>query len=389
RAPDAAPAPLAEPPEQAAARCYPAISDASGPRFVPADPAAAKTVAVAREAWIDAPGAIAAAALAAAQAGARVLVLRNTVAGALAVQRAIEDAAPDPALLFAVGGVVAPHHGRFAAPDRRLLDAEVERRFGKQAARDGRGCVLVGTQTLEMSLDIDADLMLTDLCPMDVLLQRLGRLHRHRDVVRPAGFEAARATVLVPEARDLLPFLARHGGGRTRHGLGRVYENVLSIEATWRQLEQRAALTVPDDNRALVEAATHPDTLRALATGLGEVWDAHLRHVTGARSAERGQAGSAALRWDREPPSDTAFPFDERLPTRLGGDDRRFRLEPAAVSPFGQALDEIVVPGWMARDVPVECECLAVKPGETPYFVAKDGAVQYTYGRLGLERPGA
>ena len=55
--------------------------------------------------------------------------------------------------------------------------------------------MLVGTQTLEQSLDIDADLLVTDLAPVDVLLQRIGRLHRH-DRKRPPGFEAAQAIVL-------------------------------------------------------------------------------------------------------------------------------------------------------------------------------------------------
>ena len=49
--------------------------------------------------------------------------------------------------------------------------------------------VIIGTQTLEQSLDIDADLILTDVCPADVLLQRLGRLHRHLRDNRPAVFE--------------------------------------------------------------------------------------------------------------------------------------------------------------------------------------------------------
>ena len=54
----------------------------------------------------------------------------------------------------------------------------MEALLGKDNRPSG-GCVAVGTQTLEQSLDIDADLLITDLCPADVLLQRIGRLHRH------------------------------------------------------------------------------------------------------------------------------------------------------------------------------------------------------------------
>ena len=68
----------------------------------------------------------------------------------------------------------------------------------------------IGTQTLEQSLDIDADFLITDLSPVDVLLQRIGRLHRH-DLPRPEGFAEPRCLVLLPEiglpaqSRDQLP----------------------------------------------------------------------------------------------------------------------------------------------------------------------------------------
>jgi CRISPR-associated endonuclease/helicase Cas3 len=384
-APSARPAipPLAE----AAAAPYPAISDRSGLRGVE-DEGRARQVATRLEAWIDAAETIAAAALDAARRGARVLVVRNTVAGVLAVQRALEAAAaPDDAVLFRANGVVAPHHSRFAAPDRRLLDAAVEASFGKWAERTG-GCVLVGSQTLEQSLDIDADLLLTDLCPMDVLLQRLGRLHRH-ERVRPAGFEDAKAIILVPPKRDLSPFLPGWSRGRPRHGLGgTVYPNLLAVEATWRLLEERSLLRLPADNRGLVEHATHPEALGTIAAALGADWQKLRQDLLGIESAQLQQAGSVALRWEEDLLS-MAFPhrLDERIGTRLGTNDRRLRLEPPSASPFGSTLDEVVVPGWMARGLGEKMETAQVEEA-VDGLLLRAGEAVFRYGRLGLERVG-
>lgn len=139
-------------------------------------------------------------------AGARVLVIRNTVASCVETRRILATLLPS-ARVFTVGSnnIGAPHHGRFAAADRVLLDEAVEREFGKE--RPSGGLVLVATQTVEQSLDIDADVLITDLCPMDVLLQRIGRLHRHlRDgspgnlPSRPPGYEHAVCVVICPKA---------------------------------------------------------------------------------------------------------------------------------------------------------------------------------------------
>jgi CRISPR-associated endonuclease/helicase Cas3 len=64
------------------------------------------------------------------------------------------------------------HHSRFGPEDRRLLDTTVQQQIGRHRPTV---LIVVGTQTLEQSLDLDADLLLTDLCPIDVLLQRIGR----------------------------------------------------------------------------------------------------------------------------------------------------------------------------------------------------------------------
>ena len=179
-------------------------------------------------------------------------MLRNTVNGAVEVQKAIEAlAGPDSSLLFRAEGVATLHHGRFAREDRRLLDKWVEEVIGK--TRPEGGLVLAGTQTLEQSLDIDADFLITDLCPADVLLQRIGRLHRHtkdgRGVPRhrPSEFEAPHCVVLTPEG-GLAPFLGRHRpGGKSRHGLGgTVYQDLTILEATRRLVTGQPVWCIPE-----------------------------------------------------------------------------------------------------------------------------------------------
>lgn len=61
----------------------------------------------------------------------------------------------------------------------------LERMGKKSNDTDRNRFILIGTQVLEQSLDYDADILITQLCPMDLLLQRIGRLHRHnRDDIK-------------------------------------------------------------------------------------------------------------------------------------------------------------------------------------------------------------
>lgn len=172
---------------------YPAVWTSQGILPIAPDPSGAKEVnlqAMAR--WSGRDAALLAAK--AATQGARVLVIRNTVVRAQETFAACQLLASD--FLLSVHGIPTLHHSRFAAEDRDLLDRAVEHAIGKDSLMGGR--IVIGTQTLEQSLDLCADLLITDLCPMDVLLQRIGRLHRHHRT-RPEGFDSARVMVLCPQ----------------------------------------------------------------------------------------------------------------------------------------------------------------------------------------------
>lgn len=93
-------------------------------------------------------------------------------------------------------------HARLLMADRSEREAELLRLLGKQSTPEQRnGLIVVGTQILEQSLDIDFDFLITQLCPMDLLLQRLGRLHRHTRR-RPDGMDKAVCAVLDQDNPD-------------------------------------------------------------------------------------------------------------------------------------------------------------------------------------------
>ncbi|MFV0921396.1 CRISPR-associated helicase Cas3' [Sphingomonas parapaucimobilis] len=326
---------------EAEALPYPALSGiGSSPRPAMASGAVQKHVRIETAGLIADPDAIARCAVAAAQGGAAVLVVRNSVAGAVAVAQAVAALAPD--LAFRVEGVATLHHGRFAATDRRLLDRAVEDAFGKRRSAGSR--ILVGTQTLEQSLDIDADFLITDLAPMDVLLQRIGRLHRHARDDRGA-FGQARVLVLRPEERDLTPWLdARR---RERHGLGNVYPNLLHLEATLRLLEERPDIAIPRDNRLLVERALHPHALAVIQQEGGAAWINHGNTLAGGVVADGNRASAVALDLSRRF-DELVFPDDMTdVTTRLGARDLLLDLDAPLSGPFGQETTRIALPGWM------------------------------------------
>lgn len=325
---------------------YPLISWREGQRechVAPSPSGRTKIVHVAAEPLIAHTDIIAERALDAARQGARVLVIRNTVDQVTALQQAIEAVAPDAPTLM-VNGIRTPHHGRFAAEDRRLLDIAIEQALGRGAAA---GRIICASQTAEQSLDIDADFLISDLCPIDVLLQRIGRLHRHQRDDRPPAFSRTQCLVLLPERLVPSGGLLRFGLGSSPDG-GGVYPDITGLEAVRRLIGDGAIWAIPEDNRHLVEAGTDPDMLDQLAAELGPDWATARGAIIGALLAG-GQAGKMGLIRRHEPFTGTnedCFPTEEKIMTRMGADRIEVPFALGTIGPFGETITRISVPGY-------------------------------------------
>lgn len=341
-----------------------------------------KRVSIETSATIDDAGAVARMAAGHVRAGAKVLVIRNTVKECVAVQRQLEGMLPPENILRTSSGVCVPHHGRFAAEDRREIDRAIEAAFGKGSERTP--IVAVGTQTIEQSLDIDADIIITDICPIDVLLQRLGRLHRHDGILRPLGYEVPRVIVLKP-THDLEDFAAKAG-----HGIGkeRAYERVAHVILTLQEIERRGYVTIPDDNRDLVEACTHHERVEGLLAARSALKKAEETAV-GADLARMttAQMNMRPRNWRYGDKVDAA---PSGVSSRLGDPGIRVNFLGEIVSPIGNAISGISIPTFLCRsseglvDIP---KGLVHNTNEEIGFHV--GAERYSYGRHGLEKMNA
>ena len=372
---------------------YPAVSmsDGGDDNLIPAgENDQAKTVSVEASPTMHDFNDTARRALTAARAGTKVLVVRNTVDHAVKTQQVLEELAEagDAGLLFAVEGVPTLHHGRFAACDRAVLDKRIEEVLGK--CRQPGGRVVVGTQTLEQSLDIDADLLITDLCPVDVLLQRIGRLHRHKDNKQPRDYAKPKCIVLTPPDDDLAPLLT---DGQRANGLGPkgyVYEDLRILKATRRLVSEHPEWHIPEMNRYLVERATHPEVLNAITEEMGDDWKEHTLNTEGGEIADRQHARGHTVKRDKsffEDNRDVLFVSDEeRIRTRLGDDRIDIALDPPQPSPFdaSKKIDKLAV---SVRWLPDEDVTESVTPSPTDgSFTFAVGDRRFVYDRMGLRR---
>lgn len=282
----------------------------------------------------DVPTALAEA-VAAAQAGAAVLVIRNTVDEAVATADEIRAIAPVPVHLF---------HARFAMSDRQRIEADVLARWGKEGRTElPRNAILVATQIVEQSLDIDFDLAITDLAPVDLLIQRAGRVWRHL-ARRPAAdrpVAGPRMIVVSPTATpdDQAGWLA---GALPKTGF--IYRDPRILWRTARALQATGRLRI----RTTLDQANDPASGRRLVENVYEeaepptpaAIDAAAIDAEGKAQGDRARGGQVLLKLDDGYTARGAWSNEPEVATRLDVDTRTMRLArrtPAGIVPWAHS----------------------------------------------------
>ncbi|WP_153294454.1 CRISPR-associated helicase Cas3' [gamma proteobacterium SS-5] len=251
------------------------------------------------------------------EAGQCIAWVRNTVGDAIEAFETLLKRLPAERLdLF---------HARFALSDRLAIEDRVLETFGKASTGNGRkGRVLIATQVIEQSLDLDFDQMVSDLAPIDLLIQRAGRLRRHcrsldgDPVEGPDQRGESCLHLLAPDPNDNPD---EKWYARLFPNGAYVYPNHARLWLTANLLEDKQALAIPEELRMAVEAVYSDDADADLPTELLEnYWEAD-----GEARAQASLAQANTIDFEqgyRYPGSD--WWEDTHTPTRLG--DRTITL---------------------------------------------------------------
>lgn len=208
-------------------------------------------------------------------------------------------------------------HARYPFGERARREADALRRYGKHRERRAPS-ILVATQVIEQSLDLDFDLMITELAPVDLVLQRAGRLHRHNRTRPPRLAEKTLALIEPPGHREELLSVHRS-----------VYEESVLLRS-WLALKDIRAVRIPEDMENLIEAVYGPEEPRHCPEGfLPALKQAEARREQSDAEIEKkarvvlipSPAGSDVLdQWNRQLDEDDPDVHESlRALTRLSG----------------------------------------------------------------------
>lgn len=184
--------------------------------------------------------------------GGCALVVRNTVDRVLQAAEVLRERFGE--------GAVTVAHSRFLDLDRARNDDRLVTGFGPTGSRPTGPHVVVASQVAEASLDIDFDILVTDLAPVDLVLQRLGRLHRHQrglgQADRPPRLRVPRCLVTGVDWEATPP--APVNGSVSVYGRHTLLRSLAVLLPYWKA----RPVVLPDDISTLVQTA-YADRLRA------------------------------------------------------------------------------------------------------------------------------
>jgi CRISPR-associated endonuclease/helicase Cas3 len=264
---------------------FPLITGVAGGKPIPPRPVSAPPARPPVVVRFRAEGEILPEAIEAARAGACVLWICNTVDRALATYRTVcgERCGGDPPV-----GLL---HSRFPFYRRQELEEDWMKKLGKDRRYRPPGCLLISTQIVEQSVDLDADLLVTELAPTDMLFQRMGRLWRHHQVGDAPRRLPAPEMWVIEEAATLEALSEESDGKSLRKALGkkaRVYAPYVLLR-TLEQWHDQTLVHLPGDIRPWLEATYRPRAEEGRPGWrqlLADLDDKRLKHIGQAETAQ-------------------------------------------------------------------------------------------------------
>ena len=185
--------------------------------------------------------------------------IRNSVDDAIKVHRQLLARGVIPASSLSL------FHSRFAFSDRQRIETETLARFGKYCSLQRASQVIVCTQVIEQSVDIDLDEMISDLAPVDLLIQRAGRLQRHIRDINGQLKRDGKDERSPPELLILAPVWDDSPGdewfGSAMRNSAFVYPDHGRIWLTQRVLREQGAIQMPHAARLLIESVYGEDVV--------------------------------------------------------------------------------------------------------------------------------
>nr|WP_185929271.1 CRISPR-associated helicase Cas3' [Klebsiella sp. 2680] len=178
------------------------------------------------------------------------------------IRNSVDDAIRIYRQLLGRGGIPAENlllfHSRFAFYDRQRIENQALAQFGKKGGTQRSGKVLIATQVIEQSLDIDLDEMISDLAPVDLLIQRAGRLQRHiRDchgLLKLSGQDERDAPELLIQAPEWNDSPHEDWFSSTMRNSAYVYPDHGRLWLTQRVLREQGEIRMPQSARLLIES---------------------------------------------------------------------------------------------------------------------------------------